>query len=321
MSRCVANTTKRFQQLTIAVSGSTRHARDMPPTKISRARLEEIVEEIIDNLRPLKCEFKAANRDVHRIIERGPPRNFHNRPAAVRQYAKRLKAWIAEGRALLPKPSSSRVLEVGHIPPEIRVWVLVASGATDILDGLQQWPYEQVEEWLTMSFADGEEWPYDRETEPTYMARVTHQVYKEFLGKLGRLADVAEKGLKYAGPTDGGGRSLSFYAPRFDPIKQSCAEDALHLITTLSRQRPSTAPEKNLRVIASLIYQAHGGSPDTDFERACDRSMKYWRQHNRTRVAPTEGGVIIRIVDGNGNMEAIEPRTPNRGQRLPNPTE
>jgi hypothetical protein len=231
MSRCVAN--KRFQQLTIAVSGSTRHARDMPPTKISRARLEEIVEEIIDNLRPLKCEFKAANRDVHRIIERGPPRNFHNRPAAVRQYAKRLKAWIAEGRALLPKPSSSRVLEVGHIPPEIRVWVLVASGATDILDGLQQWPYEQVEEWLTMSFADGEEWPYDRETEPTYMARVTHQVYKEFLGKLGRLAG----------------------------------------------------------------------------------------QHNRTRAAPTEGGVIIRIVDGNGNMEAIEPRTPNRGQRLPNPTE
>jgi hypothetical protein len=284
----------------LTTRSSTRHVRDMESN--NRERFDEIVEEIIDNLRPLKCAVVTAQCTIRTIIERGPPRNFHNRPAAVRQYAKRLQEWIAVGKTLLPKPSPSRVLEVEHIPPEIRVKVLVAAGAKDFLDGFENWPYEQVEDLLATSHEDVQDWPCDANLDPTFMSKVAHEYYNEFFRKIERLAAVAEKGQEYRGPVDPDGGPEPFYAPQFDPIKQGCAEDALELIITLSKKRPSAAPHQNLRTIASLVYEAHCGPPNTDFERACDRARKHWRRRGHTDADPTEPGLVIRFVDADGRI-------------------
>jgi hypothetical protein len=276
---------------------------------VSPVCVDEIVEEIVTNLVPLRCAVVTADREVRRIIEQDLPPNFHNRPTAVKEYAERLQKWIAEGKTLLPKPSSSRVLEVELIPPEIRVKVLLAAGA-NFLDGLENWPYEQVEEWLAVSQDDGEDGrPYDPEIDPMYMSRVTHEYYKEFFRKIERLAAVAESGLKYRGPVDQDGVLIPFPAPQSDPIKQACASNALSLIIALSKKPPTSADEKNLRTIASLLYEAHGGQPNIDLERACDPALRRWRREGSyTYKEPTIPHFFIAITDANGRI--VETRPP-----------
>jgi hypothetical protein len=251
-------------------------------------RVDEIVEEIIDNLRPLRCAAVTAQRAIRRIIERGPPRNFHNRPGVVRQYAEQLQKWITVGKTLLPMRSSSGVLDVEHIPPEIRVQILIAAGVKDFLDGLEEWPYEHVEECLAAE----------------NRSKVAHEYDSEFFTKIERLAVVAEKGMKYRGPVDTCGKPLPFDAPQFDPIKQACAENALELMITFSKKRPTAAPDQNLRIIASLLYEAHNGEPDKDLERACKRARKHWGRHGYTDAKP---GLLIQVVDADGRIVASYP--------------
>jgi hypothetical protein len=67
-------------------------------------------------------------------------------------------------------------------------------------------------------------------------------------------------------------------------IQQGCVEDALELIITLSHREPSSAPDKNLRTITSLLFNLYGRIP-IGLERACAQAMKHWREKRRTYSA------------------------------------
>jgi hypothetical protein len=244
MSRRVARAPKRFQQVTLTTGTSTRHGRDMEsnkkstgaktrsreqPIEVSRARLDEIVEEIVNVwLSPYRCKgsrvegkFKSARElveaDVRRTIERGPRNHLSVDPRAVRKYAKRLSTWVAEGRALLPRLKSSGSLDVEHIPAGIRFKAVY--GALDYMEDYQDHHLrpDEFAEQLPNAFG----------------------AFSKFYGGLEMafelLATVGAEGQRYQGPVGSEDEQLPVRSPNYDKVKESCARDALGLILNIQK--------------------------------------------------------------------------------------
>jgi hypothetical protein len=278
MSRGVAKAPKRFQQVTLTTGSSARHGRNMESNKRStgaklhaktrsrtrslpsRARVDQIIEEIVDNLRPHKGSVKGCEQGVRGLIERGPRNHLPVNKRAVREYAKRLRTWIAEGQALLPKLESSGRIDVEHIPPGIRHKMVF--GALDYREDYEDHHLQPDE--------------FSQQLPNAYSA------YCRFDAGLKILAAVIEGGHQYEGPVGPEGERLPVRSPNYDKLKVNCARDALWLILTYSKEQPSAAPHQNLRTVAGLLHKAYGGLSKTDLERACDSALSRLHRHQRT---------------------------------------
>ncbi len=218
-----------------AKSGRVRKRDFTPPDAI---RLDEIVEEIVDSLRPWKTRMSEAQVTTSVIQSLGMLVKFAALEAAFsdrnqnRVRAQQLDSALAEVETLLTSaPSILAVLLFNPLPPLI----MTEDGelTQDILS------IEDIERRL-------------RKRADSFTAEVN---------RLRRICTrVIDHGL---GPH-----------PNYDSAKHTSAWFAHGLMRGLSDGKITGTEDDPFRVITSLLYEACSGQRDADLKRACDTVLR-----------------------------------------------
>jgi hypothetical protein len=196
---------------------------------------DEIVEEVVDHLRPWKNHKSGAtitaavNHDLELLLKLAPLEAKLFDRAQNRAHAKKLEHALGEVQKLLASA------------PGALAWFLfnpLPSGA----------PGKLVE--VTQSIEN---------SELAYRARAD-----SFWAELKRLREVCVSAV------DPGFGSH----PNYDHAKHLCAWLALGLMQELSEAKITGTKDSAFRVITGLLYEAVSGQPDADLKRACDSVLQ-----------------------------------------------
>jgi hypothetical protein len=204
----------------------------------SRRGADEIVEEIVDHLRPWKAHKSVAtitaavNQRLDVLLKLAPLEAKLFDPVQNRAHAKKLDRALGEVEKLLASaPGALAWFLFNPLPPV---------GPTE----------------------DGELVKVTQSTENielVYRARAA-----SFCAELKRLREVC------ASAVDPGFGSR----PNYDHTKNLSAWFALGLMRELSEARITGTKDSAFRVIVGLLYEAVAGQPDADLKRACDSVLQ-----------------------------------------------
>jgi hypothetical protein len=203
---------------------------DMP----SRRGADEIVEEIVDHLRPWKNHKSVAaitaavNHELDVLLKLAPLQTKLFDRARNRAHAKKLDRALSEVEMLLASA------------PGVLAWFL--------FNPLP--PVTLTEDGELVQVAQSIE-----NIELAYSARAG-----SFCAELKRLRKVCARAV------DPGFASH----PNYDHAKHLCAWFALGLMRELSDGKITGTKDSAFRVITGLLYEAVSGQPDADLKRACD---------------------------------------------------
>jgi hypothetical protein len=200
----------------------------------SRRGADEIVEEIVDHLRPWKDHKSVAaitaavNHEIDVLLKLAPLQASLFDRARNRAHAKKLDRALSEVETLLASaPGALAWFLFNPLPPV----ALTESGE------LMQ---------VTQSIEN---------IELAYRARAD-----SFFAELKRLREVSARAV------DPGFGSH----PNYDHAKHLCAWLALGLMRELSDRKITGTTDSAFRVVIGLLYEAVSGQPDADLKRACD---------------------------------------------------
>ena len=197
------------------------------------ARRDEIVEEIVDQLRPWKegeaKVIELVQNDLHYLLLLAPleARRCSDR-TVNRVHAQKLD------RVLL---SMEELLATAPIP-------------------LRQFLLDPIP---TMT-ADGVIWPTDPPSLQEQIERKNKECADSFRSEVKRMREVGSRAIN-----DGLG-----HHPNYDPVKHFCAMFAHGLMEGLSERTITSTKDSAFRAIASLLYEAISENRDADLKRACD---------------------------------------------------
>jgi hypothetical protein len=199
---------------------------------------DEIVEEIVDHLRPWKNHKSGAvitaavNHELGVLRKLVPMQARLFDRAGNRTHAKKLDRALSEVETLLASaPGALAFLLFYPLPP-----------MTLTEDG------ELVQ--ITQSIEN---------IELVYRARAG-----SFSAELKRLREVCARGVDPGFATH----------PNYDQAKHSCAWLALGLMRELSDGKITGTKDSAFRAVTSLLYEAVSGQPDVDLKRACDSVLQ-----------------------------------------------
>jgi hypothetical protein len=209
---------------------------------VGETRLSEIVDAIVDELRPHRRPKKEVQDSVRGLIERLPTEVAELKwRLGVTKFKGKLKETPADALKHLKKLGKcARELEMLLLTMPNRIaWVLEMRG--------------------------GMSYPTTPETRILIPAPVEHPGRKlmNFISDLGRLQTNAKIAERHLGPS-----------PLCDVEKHLSAKYARFLIVALSKKPPSAHPLDPLRTIAGLLFEVITGKKDTDLERPCKRELK-----------------------------------------------
>jgi len=204
----------------------------------SRCGADEIVEEIVDQLRPWKSHKSVAaitaavNHELNVLLKLTPLQAKLFDRARNREHAKKLDRALSEVEMLLASA------------PGVLAWFLFAPLPPLMLTedgGLLQ---------VTQSIEN---------IEFAYRASAG-----SFFAELKRLRKVCARAV------DPGFASH----PNYDHAKQLCAWHALGLMRELSDRKITGTKDSAFRVVTGLLYEAFSAQPDADLKRACDSVLQ-----------------------------------------------
>jgi hypothetical protein len=204
----------------------------------SRRGADEIVEEIVDHLRPWKSHKSAAaitaavNHELNVLLQLAPLQAKLFDRARNRTHAKKLDRALGEVEMLLASaPGALGWFLFDPLPP-----------MTLTEDG------ELVQ--VTQSIEN---------IELAYRARAD-----SFFAELKRLREVCAHAVDPGFATH----------PNYDHAKHLCAWNALGLMRELSDRKITGTKDSAFRVVTGLLYEAVSGRPDADLKRACDSVLQ-----------------------------------------------
>jgi hypothetical protein len=199
----------------------------------SRRGADEIVEEIVEHLRPWKSRRSVAaitaavNHELG-VLKLAPLEAKLSDRARYRAHAKKLDGALREVETLLASaPSTLAWLLFHSLPP----MTLTEDG--ELLQAVQS--IENIE--------------------LGYRVRAD-----SFFAELKRLREVCARAIN---PGFGS-------HPNYDQAKHLCAWLAFGLMQDLSDGKITGTKDSAFRVITGLLYEAVSGKPDADLKRACD---------------------------------------------------
>jgi hypothetical protein len=204
----------------------------------SRRGADEIVEEIVDHLRPWKSHKSVAaitaavNHELDVLLKLAPLQTKLFDRARNRAHAKKLDRALGEVEMLLASaPGALAWFLFNPLPPmtltEDGELVQVAQSIENI--------------------------------ELTYRARAD-----SFFAELKRLREVCARAVDPGFATH----------PNYDHAKHLCAWHALGLMRELSDGKITGTKDSAFRVVTGLLYEAVSGQPDADLKRACDSVLQ-----------------------------------------------
>src|ERR1700733_601260 len=196
------------------------------------ARVEEIVEELVDQLRPWKIGEAAITKQVnidltHLLILAPLEARRCADHTSNRAHARKLE------RALL---SIEELLTTAPIPLS---QFLLNPVPTMTADGRYFGTNPTLEEEIRLANTDRA---------------------NSFRSELKRMQEVCSRAVNH---------DLGHH-PNYDPVKRFCAMFALSLMQNLSKRTPASTKDNAFRAIASLLYEAISGKRDADLKRACE---------------------------------------------------
>ena len=203
----------------------------------SRRGADEIVEEIVDHLRPWKSHKSVAaitaavNHELEVLLKLAPLQAKLFDRARNRAHAKKLDRALGEVEMLLASaPGALAWFLFDPLPP----MTLTEDGELVVTQSLEN-------------------------IELAYRARAD-----SFFAELKRLREVC------AHAVDPG-----FAAhPNYDHAKHLCAWHALGLMRELSDGKITGTKDSAFRAVTGLLYEAVSGQPDADLKRACDSVLQ-----------------------------------------------
>jgi len=210
-------------------------SREKEPAPGGRAT-NEIVEEIVDNLRPWKGDKSVAaitavvNDRLGVLLKLAPLQAELFDQARNRAHAKKLDDALSEVETLLASA------------PGALAWFLFDPLPRPTLT--EDGELHQVR-------------PSIEKIELTYRA-------DSFSAELKRLRNVCARAVDPGFATH----------PNYDHAKHLCAWQALGLMRELSDRKITGTKDSAFRVVTGLLYEAVSGQPDADLKRACDSVLQ-----------------------------------------------
>jgi hypothetical protein len=204
----------------------------------SRRGADEIVEEIVDHLRPWKSHKSIAaitavmNHELNVLLKLAPLQAKLFDRARNRAHAKKLDRALSEVEMLLASA------------PGVLAWFF--------FDPLP--PLTLTEDGVLVQVTQSIE-----NIELAYRARAD-----SFFAELKRLRKVCARAV------DPGFASH----PNYDHAKHLCAWHALGLMRELSDRKITGTKDSAFRVVTGLLYEAVSAQPDADLKRACDSVLQ-----------------------------------------------
>ena len=218
-------------------------SREKEPAPGGRAT-NEIVEEIVDNLRPWKGDKSVAaitavvNDRLGVLLKLAPLQAELFDQARNRAHAKKLDDALSEVETLLASA------------PGALAWFLFDPLPRPTLT--EDGELHQVR-------------PSIEKIELTYRA-------DSFSAELKRLRNVCARAVDPGFATH----------PNYDHAKHLCAWQALGLMRELSDRKITGTKDSAFRVVTGLLYEAVSGQPDADLKRACDSVLQDMDQRSGT---------------------------------------
>jgi hypothetical protein len=219
-------------------SGVRGRKRDAAPPEATRRN--EIVEEIVDHLRPWKDRKDqgqvtvAVDHELDVVLKLAPMQAKLFDRAVNRIHARKLDSALNQVETLLASAPGFLAWYSFGPPPQ---------------------PVTMTEDGLLM------------QAMPTTIEDVERQHRgraNKFVAELKRLRKVCARA---ADPEFG-------YHPNYDPAKHTCAWFARALMKELSDAKITGTKDGPFRTIASLIYEAISGKEEADLKRACDAVLQ-----------------------------------------------
>lgn len=201
-------------------------------------RQEEIIEEIVDHLRPWKdrkgrAEITlAVGRELVYLNILAPHEAKRSDRTRNRTHAKRLDGALRDVEMLLASaPSPLRSFLLNPLPTMTEEGVLMPAETPSIVEDIE---------------------------------RANRERADSFAAELKRLRKVCARAVD---PGFG-------YHPNYDRAKHFCAMFAHDLMTGLSDRAITGTKDDAFRAIASLLYESISGQRDADLKRACDSKLR-----------------------------------------------
>jgi hypothetical protein len=210
------------------------HVRKSDVSLSNAIRRGEIVEEIVDHLRPWKSHESGAaitaavNHELNLLLRLAPLQAKLFDRAQNRAHAKKLDGALSEVEKLLASA------------PGLLAWFM--------FDPLPPITLTQDGELLQVTQSI-------ENVELAYRARA-----ESFSVELKRLRKVCAHAVDPGFATH----------PNYDQAKGLCARSAFGLMQELSDGKITGTKDSAFRVVAGLLYEAVSGKPDADLKRACD---------------------------------------------------
>jgi hypothetical protein len=203
-------------------------------------RLDEIIEEIVDNLRPWKRGRTGAavtaevKHEAELLVKIAPLQEKLFDRSRYREHAKGLNDALLKVENLVAScPSPLALLLFNPLPPII----------------------EREDGTLTQEVLSLEEF------ERRYRARLDW-----FVTEVRRVSKVCSRAM---------GPGIGATHPNYDHYKHLCAQFAFGLMRGLSKNEATGTKDGAFRTVTSLLYQAISGERDADLKRACDKVLRW----------------------------------------------
>jgi len=204
----------------------------------SRRGADEIVEEIVDHLRPWKNHKSvgaitaAVNHELEVLLKLAPLQAKLFDRARNRAHAKKLDRALGEVERLLASaPGALAWFLFNPLPP---LTLTEDGGSVEVTQSIEN-------------------------IELAYRARAD-----SFCAELKRLRNVCARAVDPGFATH----------PNYDHAKHLCAWHALGLMRELSDGKITGTKDSAFRVVTGLLYEAVSGQPDADLKRACDSVLQ-----------------------------------------------
>jgi hypothetical protein len=203
------------------------------------ARVEQIVEEIVDQLRPWKGGearvTESVQYDLKWLLFLAPLEATRSNRTLNRVHARKLyRALLSIEELLATAPGPIRSFLENPLP--------------------------------TMT-SDGKIWHTNPPSLRDEIQHANKDRAESFRAELKRKREVCSRAIN-----NGLG-----YHPNYDPTKRLCAQFARSLMENLSRRAITGTKDSAFRAITSLLYEAISGKRDADLKRACDAELRETR--------------------------------------------
>jgi hypothetical protein len=199
------------------------------------ARQEQIVEEIVDQLRPWKggeaLVTETVQHDLKWLLFLAPLEATRSNRTLNRIHARKLYGALLSIEELL-----------ATAPGPLRSFL---------------------ENPLPSMTSDGKIWPINPPSLRGQIERANKDRADSFRAELKRMGEVCCRAIN-----NGLG-----YHPNYDPTKRLCAQFARGLMD-LSKRTITGTKDSTFRANASLLYEAVSGRGDADLKRACDAELR-----------------------------------------------